>query len=118
MSTIIASSGETIQLVLNVEDGADGLYPRAYIFDDSNNLIDTVDLEYVVDGGFYAAPYVVPGSSKYTAIYVVYGDDLHTQDLSASGNRGRAIDLIVSNATSSQSGETVTAYGVDPLLFP
>ena len=78
MSTNIFTAGSTTALTLNLEDGATGVYPRAFIFS-NGSLIGSIDLGHVALGRYSAA--WVPGSlASYDALFVVYDDALHTTE--------------------------------------
>jgi hypothetical protein len=69
--------GSSVSLTLNLEDGATGLFPTAYIF--SNGALETsLDLADVGLGRYSGTwtPGVVP--KNYDALFIIYTDALHS----------------------------------------
>lgn len=66
-------------LRLTLADGATGKFPRAFVYDPSGSLDDTVDLSHVANGMYennWTPPLDVVG--QYTAVFIVYSDSGHT----------------------------------------
>ena len=75
--------GEEIPIVLQIADGVSTLYPRAYIYDNDNNLLGNVNLEHKANG--YYAPAngseeIMPDEFFISIVFVVYTDSGHTTE--------------------------------------
>lgn len=71
-------AGTPVALTLNLEDGATGLFPRAFIFS-NGSLVTSVDLGHIALGRYSGA--WVPGVlASYDALFVIYNEASHTTE--------------------------------------
>jgi len=87
MGTSTVEQGEELGLVVQIEDGTTGLYPRAIVTDDSGNTITggTVDLTAAGSTGMYynaGTALTMPNNAFVTATYIIYTDSGHTTESS------------------------------------
>lgn len=75
------SAGSTVSLSLNLEDGAAGFYPRAYVFAGGAPAGD-IDLGHI-GMGRYVGLWVPASAISYDVLYVVYEDALHAVEAEA-----------------------------------
>lgn len=90
------SAGSTVSLSLNLEDGAAGFYPRAYIFAGGAPAGD-IDLGHI-GMGRYLGLWVPANPVLYDVLYVVYADALHSAEApeySREMEKWQPVDVIV-----------------------
>lgn len=79
MSAVNVVVGQTVKLDILVTEGGAGLFPQAVLLDGSNTPIAGSPLDLVsVSGDLYSGTFVMPDTSKVTAVTTVYTDSGHT----------------------------------------
>lgn len=112
-------AGNPVALSLNLEDGAETYYPRAFIFT-NGALVTTVDLGHV-GLGRYSGTWVPADSVTYDALFVIYNDALHTTEAAEYTKEQEKWqpDTFISNAINVSNIPNTTADAVwDELLAP
>lgn len=114
MSEILAQLGETVPLVLVLEDGNTSKFPQAKIYDGTGTAVPITSITLVhKDSGYYYGSYLVPGIAKFTVVYTVFDDIAHTLPSVAYS---KADDYIVSNMTAPSVTSIVSALAEAQLI--
>lgn len=72
------TAGNAVALSLNLEDGAQTFYPRAFIFT-NGALVGSVDLGHI-GLGRYSGAWVPPDEVTYDVLFIIYEDAFHTTE--------------------------------------
>lgn len=112
--TVIGIATETVPIVLQLDDFATGLYPRAFIQEEDGTVgpLDTVDLDHVNEG-LYLGQYQIPTADKFVIRYKVYTDASRTTE--SDDYEAAAPGLIIADLADQQAAPIVGSP-VDPAL--
>lgn len=72
--------GQLLPLELQLDDGATGLFPVAFVFAPDNTPVATVPLAHAALGRYHADWVMSPGVSRLSITYVVYSDSGHSTE--------------------------------------
>lgn len=73
--------GAEVPITLQLSDGATDQFPRALVYDNDENLLQTIDLDHEANG--YYAPgtdYTMPSEIFIRVVYIVYSNSGHTTE--------------------------------------
>lgn len=87
----IIDVGQSVPIVLQINDGNTGLYPQAEIRDHNNILLNTLNLVHIASG-CYKIYYIMPAVDFIVSTYIVYSDSNHTTE---DTNYYRDVDIFV-----------------------
>lgn len=72
--------GKPLPLRLQIDDGSSDKFVKAYVFNGSNNLVNSIILSHLVNG-LYVGYYTPNTADTYHASYVLYSDNTYTTNL-------------------------------------
>ena len=109
MSAATLPQGNPVPLVLQLEDGATGLFPQAEVVNPAGTPVvgSPFDLDHDNEGLYQSEALSMPAEDWIAVTYIVYTDAGHTTE---SSNHLRVSDVFLREGAL----EAVVASGIDP----